>query len=895
MADDTLSVEASAFEMLEKDFQEVLSSVVGDKSLDKFKVEYEKLHVALKKSYDNEKRLVKKVRELNSEIVSNAAKVASALKLSEDDDETIDSLKKQIEKAWTMVEASHEKELKANETIQRLKGEIANLTRLVEKHTGLSGHDDTLDELLKVRDVLTRRNEDAAATIQRMQADLDELHSRVDHKRQKNRDKKVVIADLKDQVKAKDSEQDRELKKKERVERELKDLKTQLETRAKAAVDLTVSIKDGEAKNLKLETQLAAARKEMERYLRDFDGLYQNTEQLQEKLNEANRRTDTLTSQKIELEKDLQTRQDQLNRTSAELGRCQRHLESEKKTVLRLNDKIGEEKLVQNQLKAEINALNMELGTEIKHVTEAKKMITTLERDRTMEQQKRMKESDKLKEEHEKVESGDRSIRHLENKINRYREEAVKTRNVIYHLEKDREKYGIQLAETQAKLAQSLEDLKLKESQMQELEKKETEVRARLKHQQQMYEGVRADRNTYSKHLIEAQDEIAEMKRKFKIMNHQIEQLKEEITAKDRALVSEHFDHEGAKKLKEQKEREVERLRKLLKQQDDVVAKQAAEILELNSTIHRMDSNSLQQRQEYDQVVTERDILGTQLIRRNDELALLYEKVKIMESTLKKGEAQYLDRVQDMRILKLKIGDLKRELAIQKSKSGEITELRREVYRLQKELLQEKTKVKALSEELENPMNVHRWRKLEGSDPATYEMIQKIQTLQKRLIAKTEEAVEKELLIQEKEKLYVELKNILARQPGPEVAEQLSVYQQNLKEKTRQMKAMASELNMYQAQINEYKYEIERLSRELQEVKRKFYETKRRTALAEQRAFESTVPPGAGRGEATFLDATPSGGRPPAPAARIAAAQQIAAHESKPRFTGGGFNIQPGM
>jgi hypothetical protein len=41
-----------------------------------------------------------------------------------------------------------------------------------------------------------------------------------------------------------------------------------------------------------------------------------------------------------------------------------------------------------------------------------------------------------------------------------------------------------------------------------------------------------------------------------------------------------------------------------------------------------------------------------------------------------------------------------------------------------------------------------RWRKLEGSDPSTYEMIQKIQTLQKRLISKTEEAVEKDLLIQ---------------------------------------------------------------------------------------------------------------------------------------------------
>ena len=50
---------------------------------------------------------------------------------------------------------------------------------------------------------------------------------------------------------------------------------------------------------------------------------------------------------------------------------------------------------------------------------------------------------------------------------------------------------------------------------------------------------------------------------------------------------------------------------------------------------------------------------------------------------------------------------------------------RNEVYQLQRELLQERTKVRALSEELENPMNVHRWRKLEGSDPATYSMIQR--------------------------------------------------------------------------------------------------------------------------------------------------------------------------
>uniref|UniRef100_A0A0K6S8X7 Uncharacterized protein n=1 Tax=Chromera velia CCMP2878 TaxID=1169474 RepID=A0A0K6S8X7_9ALVE len=172
----------------------------------------------------------------------------------------------------------------------------------------------------------------------------------------------------------------------------------------------------------------------------------------------------------------------------------------------------------------------------------------------------------------------------------------------------------------------------------------------------------------------------------------------------------------------------------------------------------------------------------------------------------------------------------------------------------------ERTKVKALSEELENPMNVHRWRKLEGADPATYEMVQKVKTLQRRLIQKTEEVVEKDLQIQEKEKLYVELKNILARQPGPEVAEQLTIYQQNMKDKTKQMKAMASELNMYHAQVGEYKDEIERLTRDMQDLKRKYFETKKK--------------------EMTLRDTN----RPDA-----SIKPQMISNQQK--FTGGGFNL----
>lgn len=51
--------------------------------------------------------------------------------------------------------------------------------------------------------------------------------------------------------------------------------------------------------------------------------------------------------------------------------------------------------------------------------------------------------------------------------------------------------------------------------------------------------------------IFHLQDEITEMKRKLKIMNHQIDQLKEEISAKEAALVKEQLEHHRVEKEKE--------------------------------------------------------------------------------------------------------------------------------------------------------------------------------------------------------------------------------------------------------------------------------------------------------------------------------------------------------
>lgn len=83
------------------------------------------------------------------------------------------------------------------------------------------------------------------------------------------------------------------------------------------------------------------------------------------------------------------------------------------------------------------------------------------------------------------------------------------------------------------------------------------------------------------------------------------------------------------------------------------------------------------------------------------------------------------------------------EIKSYKTQNGAISDLKGEIHNLSRELTEAKLKVKALSEEIENPMNVHRWRKLEATDTAIYELMTKIQSVQKRLIAKTEEVKKK--------------------------------------------------------------------------------------------------------------------------------------------------------
>ncbi|KAJ8025423.1 Cilia- and flagella-associated protein 58 [Holothuria leucospilota] len=859
------SIEDSAFESLEKDFQEVLSELMGDKSLEKFRTEYEKLHRALKKSHDSEKRLMQKCRELNAEIVANSAKVATALKLSTEDQTTIAQLKKEIEKAWKMVDASQEKEQRARETIQSLKLEIFNLSKLVEQGAGLSmGQEHSVNELLKAKEELTKERDEKLEEIAKLRENLSEAAQKQQTAEKDRDDAATKIAELTQDIQVRSNEAQREQRRKEKLDRELKQSKNDLEQKTSEVKTMAGQAQRYKDDIAKLENQLKEQKILYERTQRDTDILNTRLTKLQQDFDQQLVNCDSLAQENQQKFNELKLKEDEINQLKQDTLRLTKMRETIQRKLRTVEDQKGDTEQQKETLKSQIIALEREIESSKKQAEMDRKAIDDLVRERDILNKNLLKAASATQKQLNLVKLHEQSKKNLEQEIANYKEEAQKQRKIIYQLEKERDRYINEASDLTQKVLQHMEDVKVREMQIFDYKKKIAEAETKLKQQQNLYEAVRSDRNLYSKNLIESQDEITEMKRKLKIMNHQIDQLKEEITAKEAALVKEHLDHQRVEKEKDALKAELQRMKQQAVESKAYIEAQEAEERKLLKIISEADAERLRQKKELDQVINERDILGTQLVRRNDELALLYEKIKIQQSTLSKGELQYRQRLEDIRLLKLEIKKLRREKNILNKNVANVDDLRREVYHLQRELLRERTRCKALEEELENPMNIHRWRKLEGSDPSTYEMIQKIQTLQRRLIQKTEEVVEKELLIQEKEKLYVELKHILARQPGPEVAEQLQIYQGTLKDKTKQLKSMASELNMYESQVSEYKYEIERLAKELQDVKKKYYTQKRKEQQARERdralaqAGAPTIQP---------------------------------QHTDKPRFTGGGFNL----
>lgn len=832
----------------------------------------------------NERRLVKKIREQNTEAMANAAKVASALRISEEDDSNIEALRKQVERAYAMVEAANAKEEAAQLTVERLQSDVEQLNAVVKRYTTLLGEDTTLEDVMEARDAFKKRFEEASDAARYERERADDLLARLEGRKEKMREQKALLGELRAQLQAKEEEESREAGRQKRLRSEVDKVKD------------TLTRREREAQELEKEYQRALADAEaMQDKIDGLQDLAQTTSNqitvatkeklsFKKKADEAEKRVVALQREVVRQRDEGKRAKQEAARTDAEKRRVLAKLAASENLETSLRRQISDLKAEASKVRSAFVDKEAEAETGARALSQVQNQVSRLEHAVKAEVERVRTEATRKTEAEEAAAETEAAAKRTETELEKFARANADLNKQLFSLDRVVSALKKRIQELEEERNDAGDMVKAREAQVREAEKREGAADARLRQQKKLYDEVRNERNLYSKKLIASRDENTELRRKIRTKTRQAEQLEQDNAAKDRTFVALRFESKTSSKKFEDKAREADELRGALAKAQREVQQLRAVVTELNAAIKKMDSEAAEQRRTAGKLVNERDMVGMQLIRRNDEVALLHEKIDIMESTLKKGAAQYGERLEDVRVLKLKIGDLRRQLGTANSAAGRVESLQRQIVQLQRELMGERTKTKALAEELENPMNVHRWRRLEGSDPSTYELVQKVQTLQRRLITKTQEAVEKEVAIQEKERLYAELKELLARQPGPEMAQRLATFQKALRERTRQMRAMASELNMSQAQVEEYRFEVGRLEHDLSAARKKHYEARRRQALAGQRAAAGATAPAGGMASASSSTA----------GVRLAETQARQAQAAAPRFVGGGFNTRMG-
>jgi len=474
-----------------------------------------------------------------------------------------------------------------------------------------------------------------------------------------------------------------------------------------------------------------------------------------------------------------------------------------------------------DDLRAAIDKLeSADIALARKESESQKRQIDALERKSAILQRKTdlsEKESSLI---YDLIKVNENTIKNLRNELNGIKCMVREQKKAINHLKQEQSKHDAETESAIKKLREAMELLKEQADIASELQRKASAANSRLKQRQSLYESIQNDCNMHSKALIEKQEEIELVKRHFHVMCRQIHQLKDEISKANSSVITEHFHHHHTINEKEALKCDITHLRSRITASEHAIAENEKQIKKLCNVIEQAEKERDKLEDDYGKIMSERDVLGSQLVSRNMDLEKLNEKLKTQQSALHHGDLRYHEHRARATSISSHIKSLIQTKDDLENQSNQNDELIRKAAALEKGLIRERGKNNALAEELMRPINIHRWRQLEHRDPKKYELLQRYQKLQRRILETADAITEKDRHIQEKEAIYIKLQGIIDQQPRiSDMKEQLYLYQSNYHEKEQQMKRIAFDLEVQKRKVTELQGDLSILEHSRRELK----------------------------------------------------------------------------
>jgi chromosome segregation ATPase len=225
------------------------------------------------------------------------------------------------------------------------------------------------------------------------------------------------------------------------------------------------------------------------------------------------------------------------------------------------------------------------------------------------------------------------------------------------------------------------------------------------------------------------------MKEKIKILTNEIEILRHEISSKDRDLARKKQENSAAYAIRDSLRNEANKLMHQYKDKRDQIDHRLSRIETLNANINAAEEQMMRLKEKYEQSVKDRNQSGVQLLDRNDELCILYERINIQKEIMGKGAASLNDREDEIRRLELILTGLHRKIELEKQKKPLLQQYHKEIAKLEKEREHFDRRLGELSARMENPDDPSRCRNLGGEDPDQDHLSKKIEKLETLLVA----------------------------------------------------------------------------------------------------------------------------------------------------------------
>ncbi|XP_048195801.1 coiled-coil domain-containing protein 146 [Perognathus longimembris pacificus] len=374
----------------------------------------------------------------------------------------------------------------------------------------------------------------------------------------------------------------------------------------------------------------------------------------------------------------------------------------------------------------------------------------------------------------------------------------------------EREQKFKDFLKAQQKCSNVIKELKDKDLEIRTHKKKECENHRRLREFAMLYDTIQNERNKFVNLLHKAQQEVNELRESYKMSLNELEILRNNEVIQERKVQNAMQKHANNLTIRESMQNDVYKIMGKLQEMKEKKEAHLNSMDRLASQITAIEEETAQLCKKYEKAVRRRNESGVQLMEREEEVCIFYEKINIQEKMKINVDVEIYNLEEKIRFLKLKIAEMQRQICVTQKSVPVKKSLEADLVVVQRQLSQCTDKIVDLEKQLINPGSKNRARLLPGKDPTIEQLIKKLDKIELRLVKKEEKLLEQNLMYEQVSRLTERLSNKTeaCKQDRLVLAKKMSSYQKRIRDTTEKTKALTAELSMKQAQSMELRKEV---------------------------------------------------------------------------------------